>query len=107
MSRWILVSVLSLIASAGTAGETLSDTRRAELHDLLIQDCGSCHGLTLHGGLGPALLPQRLQPMPREALINTVLNGRAGTAMPPWSPLLSRDEAAWLVDQLRHGVSTP
>jgi len=107
MLRWILVSVLGLFTATAVAGGTLSDTRRAELRDLLLEDCGSCHGLTMRGGLGPALLPQRLRHRSREALINTVLNGRPGTAMPPWKPLLSHDEAAWLIDQLRQGIHSP
>jgi hypothetical protein len=31
--------------------------RQKELIHLVRQDCGSCHGMTLQGGLGPALLP--------------------------------------------------
>jgi cytochrome c55X len=89
------------------SGETLSPQRRAQLHDLLVQDCGSCHGLTMHGGLGPALLPASLRDKPRELLIDTVMNGRPDTAMPPWAPLLSRDEAAWMIDQLRKGLTSP
>lgn len=107
MSRWILVSVLSLFSLAGLAAEPLSAARRAQLHDLLVQDCGSCHGLTMHGGLGPALLPATLRDRPRELLIDTVMNGRPDTAMPPWAPLLSRDEAAWMIDELRRGISSP
>ena len=60
-----------------------------ELRNLLIQDCGSCHGLTMRGGLGPALLPETLQGKPRDYLSNVILEGRPGTAMPGWSPLLS------------------
>jgi cytochrome c55X len=107
MLRWIVASVLSLLSATAIAGETLSDARRAELHNLLIQDCGSCHGLTMRGGLGPALLPQNLRDRPRESLIDTVMNGRPETAMPPWNKLLSRDEAGWLIDQLRRGVASP
>lgn len=107
MSRWISASVLSLLIATAVSGETLSEARRGELRNLLIQDCGSCHGLTMRGGLGPALLPQQLRDRPRESLIDTVMNGRPDTAMPPWKPLLSRDEAGWLIDQLRHGVTSP
>jgi cytochrome c55X len=107
MSRWISVSGLSLLACAAVAAQPLPEARRAELHDLLVQDCGSCHGLTMHGGLGPALLPDTLRDKPRELLIDTVMNGRPDTAMPPWAPLLSRDEAAWMIDELQRGIGTP
>jgi len=33
--------------------------RQAALVDLVRQDCGSCHGMTLKGGLGRSLLPER------------------------------------------------
>jgi cytochrome c55X len=107
MSRWILASVLSLLGLACLAADPLPTARRAQLHDLLVQDCGSCHGLTMHGGLGPALLPATLRDQPRELLIDTVMNGRPDTAMPPWAPLLSRDEAAWMIDELRRGITSP
>ncbi len=105
MSRWILASLLSLLCFTGATAQSLSATRRAQLHDLLVQDCGSCHGLTMRGGLGPALLPATLRDRSRELLIDTILNGRPDTAMPPWAPLLSRDEAAWMIDELRHGLT--
>jgi len=107
MSRWLSASVLSLLCLTAVGAETLPPQRRTQLHDLLVQDCGSCHGLTMHGGLGPALLPATLRDKPRELLIDTVMNGRPDTAMPPWAPLLSRDEAAWMIDQLRRGLTSP
>lgn len=58
--------------------------------------------MTLKGGLGPALLPTNLQGKPDALLTATILDGRAGTAMPPWRNLLSIDEARWLVQQLRN-----
>jgi cytochrome c55X len=83
----------------------LSEQRRAELHNLLLQDCGSCHGMTLKGGLGPALTPDALKGKPREFIEITILEGRSGTPMPPWKGILSRDEIRWLVDALYTGVT--
>jgi cytochrome c55X len=94
----VLVMVLSLASQQAIAD--IDATRQKELKYLLTQDCGSCHGLTLKGGLGPALLPQALKGKSREFLIMTILKGRPGTAMPPWEAMLSQDEAAWLADQL-------
>ena len=102
--------LLALLLMAGstppavaTATE-LSVQRESELIHLLRQDCGSCHGMTLKGGLGPSLLPERIGELPPEFLINTVLEGRKGTAMPPWKGMLSRDEVSWIVEQLQKGV---
>jgi cytochrome c55X len=74
--------------------------RQRQLLDLLHQDCGSCHGLTLKGGLGPALLPESLKNKKETDLVQTILQGRAGTAMPPWQDFLTHDEALWLVNFL-------
>lgn len=78
--------------------------RQAALLHLLRQDCGSCHGITMKGGLGPALLPRNLAGKPDSMLIETILQGRPGTAMPPWQGMLSREDAGWLVSRLREGV---
>ena len=77
--------------------------RQTELRNLLKNDCGACHGLSLKGGMGPALLPEKLAGKPDELLVMTILEGRKGTAMPPWKPFMNRDEAALLVGILRKG----
>ena len=63
----------------------------------------ACHGLTLRGGLGPALLPETLRDKPPAGLKYTILLGRPGTAMPPWQTFLSEAEADWIVAQLLRG----
>lgn len=68
---------------------------------MLKHDCGSCHGLTLKGGLGPSLLAQDLINTPDDFLIATIQNGRKNTAMPPWSPFISIEETRWLVQRLK------
>ncbi|CAG1011410.1 hypothetical protein BURK2_04256 [Burkholderiales bacterium] len=77
--------------------------RQRELVHLVREDCGSCHGRTLKGGLGPSLLPEDLRDLPPEALRETILRGRKGTAMPPWQQFLSEAEAAWIVEKLQEG----
>lgn len=95
--------MLWLVASPGWAGAP-APQRQGELLNLLRHDCGSCHGLTLRGGLGPALLPDALRGKPDEYLLATILYGRPGTAMPPWGPFLSVEEASWLVARMRGGL---
>ncbi|HEY0844534.1 MAG TPA: cytochrome c [Noviherbaspirillum sp.] len=78
-------------------------SRRSELITLVRQDCGSCHGLTLKGGLGPALLPETLKDKPAESLVATIMQGRLGTAMPPWQRFMNEAEAEWVVMKLQKG----
>jgi len=89
-----------LAAGAVNAGE-LDEARRAELDHLLQHDCGSCHGLELKGGLGPALTPSRMRERSLEYLRAAIREGIPGTAMPPWGPLLSEPDIAYLARALQ------
>ncbi len=101
-----LPALSSLAATSQTplSPEPLNDERQSQLIHLLKQDCGSCHGMTLKGGLGPALLPKNLKDKPDLFLQNTILMGRPGTAMPPWEGLLTEQETKWLIKQLKQGI---
>lgn len=92
-----------LPAAAQEASPQLQPQRIRELVHLVRQDCGSCHGLTLQGGLGPALTAPALRDKPRESLVATILGGRPGTPMPPFRGIVAEDEAAWIVDRLAEG----
>jgi cytochrome c55X len=93
---------LLLVVSASAAGP--SPGRRAELVHLVRHDCGSCHGMTLAGGLGPPLTATALREKPDAVLEATIAHGRPGTPMPPWLGLLSEDEVRWLVRALKAGT---
>jgi cytochrome c55X len=94
---------LVFLASIAAAGEP-PPARRAELVELVRQDCGACHGLTLKGGLGPSLEPAALAGKDAEQVLFVVLHGRRGTPMPPWRGLLTEDEARWIVEALQRGL---
>lgn len=85
------------------ADESPGSQRQKELVRLVRQDCGSCHGMTLAGGLGPALLPAALAGKPAQSLVATVLYGRPGTPMPPWGAFINEEEAKWVVEMLLKG----
>ena len=91
------------VPSIAAAGE-LSPARANELAYLVRQDCGSCHGMTLKGGLGRPLLPELLADKHEDALAASILDGMPGTPMPPWRPLLTEAEAAWIVRALKEGL---
>jgi cytochrome c55X len=99
---WLLP--FSLAAAAGVAASDVPAARQRELHDLVVQDCGSCHGLTLKGGLGRPLLPETLAPFPEESIADIILDGVSGTPMPPWRGLLDEADARWIAHQLKQGL---
>lgn len=93
---------LSIFFSSAVYGDVTS-TRLQELQHLLKHDCGSCHGMTLKGGLGPALLADSLKDKPDEFLFFTIKEGRPGTPMPPWKYLLSDIDINLIIELLRKG----
>ena len=95
-------SVLLLLFLAFSTQAELPQQRKLELQHLLKHDCGSCHGMTLKGGLGPALLVENLEDKSDEFLLITIQQGRPGTPMPPWNTLLSEEDIRWLVQLLRN-----
>ena len=102
----VLLPFVALLAASELHAAGLPDApRRAELVEMVRQDCGACHGLTLKGGLGPSLEPASLAQRDVEQLEYVILNGRRGTPMPPWRGLLSDGEAKWIAEQLKRGLS--
>jgi cytochrome c55X len=95
---------LGLVMTIPVCAQDISVARQDELMNLLKQDCGSCHGLTMQGGLGPALTAQALSDKPKDAMVATILNGRPGTPMPPWANQLTEAETRWLVENLYQGL---
>lgn len=93
----------TLIVLAAVVLPAYADASERELIRLVRQDCGSCHGMQLTGGLGTPLTREALADKPLEFLSATILYGRAGTAMPPWKSLLTENDANWIAQQLLAG----
>ena len=119
-TRTVVAAVLVALSAAVAAGGAKAEgpvavavaaalapdaARQRELLRLLKQDCGSCHGMRLTGGLGPALTPEALRTKPAASLVATIVSGRPGTAMPPWRRFVSEAEAEWLVARLLTGAT--
>jgi cytochrome c55X len=102
-SHWVIATALA-IAPGVAASQVPPEPRRSRLIEMVRQDCGSCHGLTLKGGLGPALLPASMAGKDAEQMRHVILHGRRGTPMPPWKDFLSEAEGAWIVQMLRQGL---
>jgi cytochrome c55X len=103
--RWwreALLAIAFAVAPYPTvAGDTVPDP--VKLANLVRQDCGSCHGLTLKGGLGKPLTADRMTQWDRSQIVHIILDGVPGTPMPPWRPLLSEADARWIADSLKEG----
>ena len=100
---FIISFLMTQSVVAQSSASKIDTVRQAELLHFLKHDCGSCHGMTLKGGLGPALLPEMLSAKPTDFLVTTILEGRPNTAMPPWKPMLSYDDALWITEKLQSG----
>lgn len=101
--RLLIALGLFLVGTPVSAEPLPSAARQRELVHLVRQDCGSCHGMTLQGGLGPSLTPEALRDKPVDSLVATIHGGRPGTPMPPWHRFLSEAEARWIVEQMLAG----
>jgi len=99
-----LGAALQAGAAAGTHVEAPpSAERQRELVHVVLQDCGSCHGMKLTGGLGPALTPEALAERPFDSIVATIMLGRPGTPMPGWRTMLSEADARWIARRLMQG----
>lgn len=113
MSAWRESAVVLALMGAVLGGAPVLATeaspggpdtaRQGVLVRMVRQDCGSCHGMRLTGGLGPALTREALASRSAAALAVVILHGRPGTPMPPWRGMVSEAEARWIAAQLVQG----
>ena len=72
------------------------------------RECQGCHGPKHQGGVGSDIRPAVVKPKNAQMLAEVILNGRPGTAMPPFKKgesigyEFSKNEAAAMVDYLQH-----
>ena len=102
-ARLGLILLAAMPAMAMAVAGPIPEARTHDLREMVRQDCGSCHGLRLTGGLGTAITPDVLAGRDPDDLAALILDGLPGTAMPGWRPLLSGDEARWIADYLLEG----
>ncbi len=103
--RSIFTLAVTCLWLAASMPPALSTPRKPvkELVRMVRQDCGSCHGLTLKGGLGKPLLPENLADRDAETIAQIILDGIPGTPMPPWRGLLAERDALWIARKLKEG----
>lgn len=108
MPRSVVLPLAGVLLASAACAQTApalapSPERTTQLVRMVRQDCGSCHGMRLTGGLGPALTREALTGKPPDYLAAVILHGIPGTPMPPWSAMLQGDEARWIAEQLASG----
>ncbi len=101
----MILSYAQCFAAPDNATDSISNDRKSKLIHMVKQDCGSCHGMTLKGGLGPSLLPETVASKPAVYLQMVILNGISKTAMPPWKDHLTQQEALWISTTLQQGLN--
>jgi len=94
---------LSLLAFTASVQADPTPARQQQLVRMVRQDCGSCHGMRLTGGLGPALTREAMSSLPIDNIAATIFHGRPGTPMPPWRAMLDESEARWIAQRLQAG----
>ncbi len=92
-----------LLPAAVAQSSVTDPARQQALVRIVRQDCGSCHGMQLTGGLGPALTREALADVPFDTVVASIVFGRPGTPMPGWKTLLSMADASWIAQQLQAG----
>lgn len=119
---WTLAAVFAASPSPSASGSasSASGAANAPLGDpakgaqLFGQNCATCHGSNLEGGVGPKLnpiaqLPGVSNPKDPAFIETTIKNGRPGTAMPAFGGKLSnqdiQDLAAFILQQNQGGAS--
>ena len=96
----VRLAALTLLLALPAGAGPVSPDRAAELRHMVRQDCGSCHGLRMTGGLGRDITPAALAGRDPADLTAVILDSMPGTAMPGWRPLLTEAEARWIADYL-------
>lgn len=100
ISTFLYIVATGLVVVLSTNASALDSKQKESLIYLLKQDCGSCHGLTLKGGLGPALLKKNLEGKNKAYLTYVIKKGIPGTPMPPWENILNDQQVGFLADYL-------
>lgn len=93
--------LLAASATAATAAET------PDAAALFAEHCAECHGSDRLGATGPALLPENLGRLRKDAATAVVAAGRPATQMPAFGETLTPDEVSALVALIYTPLATP
>ncbi len=94
--KLILLAALLVLAPAGAGAQTAQSGSAAPR--LYGEHCASCHGADRLGGMGPALLPESLARLRRDAAVKVIAEGRHATQMPRFDDKLGAAELRQIAD---------
>lgn len=77
------------------AGESKMDVAK-----MFEKECQGCHGPNHEGGVGSSLDPKVISKKNDYMLVDVILNGKAGTAMPSFKGKMNKDDTDKMVDYL-------
>lgn len=110
MSRFIKSNAAlaaALTSVIGLAAGTLPASAQTPAAEIYAQNCASCHGPDRLGQTGPALIPELLVRLKKEAAARTIAEGRAATQMPAFKDQLAPEAIASLADYIYAPLAVP
>lgn len=94
--------VMSVAAMAIVGSGLVADTSSMDVEAVFEKECQGCHGPNHEGGVGSDLRPSVIGKKNAYELAETILNGKAGTAMPQFKDKFGKADADKMVDYLQH-----
>jgi nitrite reductase (NO-forming)/hydroxylamine reductase len=94
--------VTSVAAFAVVSSGLFAGTSHMNVEKMFEKECQGCHGPNHEGGVGADLRPTQIAKKNAYTLSETILNGRPGTAMPPFESKMNKADAQKMVDYLQH-----
>ncbi len=90
------VLLLALLSILALNPARLAATETDVVLQLYKQHCAECHGENRLGGMGPALLPEKLKRLKQQTAQEVIRHGRVATQMPGFTEKLSPQDTALL-----------
>ncbi len=94
--------VISAAAFAVVSSGLFAGTSHMDVEKMFEKECQGCHGPNHEGGVGADLRPDKLEKKNAYTMAEVILNGRPGTAMPPFANKMTKADAQKMVDYLQH-----
>ena len=94
--------VISATILAAASSSLFAGTSSMNVEKMFEKECQGCHGPNHEGGVGADLRPAQIKKKNAYVLAEVILNGRAGTAMPPFANKMNKGDAGKMVDYLQH-----